>query len=172
MVDADRHWTTCPPTSPATAPSTPPPPAAWPPTPTASGDDSSSTPPSGRLLDRDSRTYRPPQDLTDHVIARDATCRFPGCEKPAAVCDLDHRTPYGTPGGVTTPANLDPLCEHHHRLKHEGGWTHHRDPDTGDSLWTSPRGTTYGRPAHTLPHSPPAEKPPPTPTEPEPRPPF
>src|SRR5581483_2137124 len=33
----------------------------------------------GQLVDYGRTVYRPPQDLTDHVIARDRTCRGPGC---------------------------------------------------------------------------------------------
>ena len=38
---------------------------------------------SGRLLDFGRATYRPPQDLADHVITRDRTCIFPTCDLPA-----------------------------------------------------------------------------------------
>ena len=44
----------------------------------------------GQLLDYGRRTYRPPANLTDHVIARDKRCTFPGCRCPARLCDLDH----------------------------------------------------------------------------------
>ena len=43
----------------------------------------------GRLLDYGRSTYRPPKDLTDHVIARDRTCRFPNCNRQACRCELD-----------------------------------------------------------------------------------
>src|SRR5215831_4704295 len=33
----------------------------------------------GQLLDYARRTHRPPANLTDHIIARDHTCTFPGC---------------------------------------------------------------------------------------------
>src|SRR5439155_17358582 len=32
-----------------------------------------------QVLDYGRRTYRPPANLADHVIARDRTCVFPGC---------------------------------------------------------------------------------------------
>ncbi len=124
---------------------------------------------SGRLMDYGTTTYRPPQDLQDFVIARDGLCRFPGCDVPAVACDLDHRQPYGIHGGATDSDNTDPLCRHHQRLKHEGGWTHDRDPDTGESVWTTLDGNRYGRPAHVLPHGRPVE--PPEPSDPGP-PPF
>ena len=44
-------------------------------------------PMTGRLLDFGRTTYRPPQDLADHVITRDRTCIFPTCGLPAVACD-------------------------------------------------------------------------------------
>jgi hypothetical protein len=31
-----------------------------------------------------------PDALRDFLIARDVTCRFPGCTRPAEACDIDH----------------------------------------------------------------------------------
>jgi hypothetical protein len=120
-------------------------------------------PASGTLLDYGRTTYAPPQDLVDHVIARDRTCRFPTCNRAADTCDLDHRKRWEN-GGATCDHNLDPLCRRHHRLL-DTGWTHHRDPDTGDSTWTDPTGQTWLKPATKLPTPPPVEPPP----EPEPK---
>lgn len=39
---------------------------------------------------------------------RDRTCRFPGCDRPAQFCDIDHTVPY--PYGFTHPSNLKCLC--------------------------------------------------------------
>jgi hypothetical protein len=39
------------------------------------------------------------------------TCRFPGCDKPAEVCDLDHTVPF--PTGPTHASNLKLLCRYH-----------------------------------------------------------
>ncbi len=33
--------------------------------------------------------YRPSAALAEYVRLRDLTCRFPGCDKPAEVCDID-----------------------------------------------------------------------------------
>jgi hypothetical protein len=102
------------------------------------------TDPQGRLLDYGRTTYRPPQDLTDFVVARDRRCRFPGCNRAARRCHIDHQHPYDA-GGSTSPCNCECLCEHHHRLKHETGWTVTGDPaDT--LLWTSPTGHQYRSP--------------------------
>src|SRR5215470_12141454 len=63
----------------------------------------------GQLLDYGRRTYRPPANLTHHVIARDKTCTFPGCRRAARLCDLDHHEPYSD-GGSTDPGNVATLC--------------------------------------------------------------
>ena len=47
--------------------------------------------------------YRPSAALAEFVRWRDLTCRFPGCDAPAAVCDIDHTVPY--PRGATHPSN-------------------------------------------------------------------
>ena len=38
--------------------------------------------------------YTPTLSTADFVRCRDLTCRFPGCDKPAQFCDLDHTVPY------------------------------------------------------------------------------
>ena len=56
--------------------------------------------------------YTPSKALCEFVRCRDLTCRFPGCDKPAQVCDLDHTVAY--PVGPTHPSNLKCLCRFHH----------------------------------------------------------
>jgi Domain of unknown function (DUF222) len=97
-------------------------------------------PVSGTVLDVGRRSYAPPAALADHVIARDRTCRFPGCGQPARRCDLDHTVPY--PRGTTSAANLAALCRHHHRLKHLTEWRVEQ-PEPGVLVWTSPTGHHY-----------------------------
>ncbi|MCU1657843.1 MAG: hypothetical protein JWO57_2499 [Pseudonocardiales bacterium] len=103
----------------------------------------------GRLLDYGTTTYRPPKDLTDKVIARDRTCRFLNCNRPARTCHIDHCTPFSH-GGPTSEANTHCLCSRHHHLKHETPWTVRQTGD-GDSNWTSPTGHRYLEPAATYP---------------------
>ncbi|HEY3259372.1 MAG TPA: DUF222 domain-containing protein [Pseudonocardiaceae bacterium] len=97
---------------------------------------------SGVLLDYGRTTYKPPAGLADFVRARDVTCRFPGCTRPAEKCELDHRIEY--PQGRTSAANLDALCVHHHQLKHSSNWRGDRLAN-GDYWWVSPAGKTYIR---------------------------
>lgn len=98
----------------------------------------------GHLLDA-SRSYHPPNRLREHVVARDRTCRFPGCRRQARRCELDHRLAWEH-GGATTESNLHALCSRHHHLKHEAtGWSVARSPDGGTN-WRSPTGHVYVEP--------------------------
>lgn len=89
--------------------------------------------------------YRPSTALADFVRCRDLTCRFPGCTRPADVCDVDHTIPYEA-GGLTHPSNLKCLCRKHHLLKTfwggPRGWTDRQLPDATVE-WTSPGRKTY-----------------------------
>lgn len=84
--------------------------------------------------------YIPSAVLAWFVRARDLTCRFPGCDRPAHRCDLDHTIAY--PYGPTQASNLTCLCRKHHLLKTFWGWRPEQWPD-GTVVWTSPRGRTY-----------------------------
>lgn len=106
---------------------------------------------SGTLLDYGRRVYQPPQQLTDHLLARDATCTAPGCRQPASRCEIDHTVPY--PHGSTSADNLATLCKHHHRAKDGGGFTVTRNRD-GWTTWTTPMGNTITTPPHRLWHPP------------------
>ncbi|MDV6974987.1 HNH endonuclease signature motif containing protein [Mycobacterium intracellulare] len=94
--------------------------------------------------DRAEPGYRPSTALAEFVRFRDLTCRFPGCDASADVCDIDHTVPF--PLGPTHPSNLKLLCRHHHLLKtfYTGpdGWRDRQLPD-GTVVWTSPTGHTY-----------------------------
>src|SRR5690606_38536727 len=64
--------------------------------------------------------YRPPRACQRFIRMRDLTCRFPGCDRPAQHCDIDHTIPY--PHGRTHPSNTKCLCRLHHLLKTFCGW--------------------------------------------------
>ena len=78
--------------------------------------------------------------LATFIRCRDLTCRFPGCDAPAEVCDVDHTIAY--PTGPTQASNLKCLCRKHHLLKIFGGWQDCQWPD-GTVVWTSPHAQTY-----------------------------
>ena len=63
-----------------------------------------------------SSSYITPIDIRAFVIGRDGTCRFPGCDRPAWECDMDHVIS-DADGGPTTAANLQALCRHCHNIK-------------------------------------------------------
>lgn len=85
--------------------------------------------------------YRPSKALADFVRCRDLTCRFPGCDVPAAECDLDHTVPHGD-GGATHASNLKCQCRSHHLLKTFWKWRDQQLPD-GTVIWAAPTGHTY-----------------------------
>jgi Domain of unknown function (DUF222) len=85
--------------------------------------------------------YVPSKALADFVRCRDLTCRWPGCDRPAWQCDLDHTIPYAQ-GGPTHAANLKCYCRIHHLVKTFWGWRDQQLPD-GTLILTSPAGRTY-----------------------------
>ena len=85
--------------------------------------------------------YRPAAPASNLVRARNRTCAFPGCRRPAAACDLDHTIPWDQ-GGPTCLCNLAPLCRKHHRTKQAPGWTL-AQPEPGTLEWTAPHGRRY-----------------------------
>jgi len=103
-------------------------------------------PHTGTVLSVGRESYAVPADLRRHLAVRDATCRFPGCGRRAARCDVDHVVAF-VDGGSTDADNLVHLCRHHHRLKHETSWRPapstgpHAPP--GSVTWTSPTGRTH-----------------------------
>jgi hypothetical protein len=105
-------------------------------------------PQTGALLDYGRETYQPPQALIDFLIARDRTCRFPGCRRSAALSDLDHAQSWDE-GGTTSLDNLGALCRRHHVLKTHGGWSIESHAD-GSCTWTSPLGKIYQTPARSI----------------------
>jgi len=58
------------------------------------------------------------------AMVRRRRCIWPGCD--IISCEVDHRIPW-VAGGVTNPANADPLCRRHNRLKATGYRSEH-DP--------------------------------------------
>jgi len=105
-------------------------------------------PSTGTLLDYGRDSYQPPQDLVDYLIARDRTCRFPGCRQSAARADIDHAEAWED-GGETSAANLGALCRRHHRMKTHGGWKLTSNED-GSCSWESPDGHHYFVPARPI----------------------
>jgi hypothetical protein len=85
--------------------------------------------------------YLPSKALADFVRCRDLTCRWPGCDRPATDCDIDHTIPYAA-GGPTHASNLKCFCRTHHLVKTFWGWREQQLPDA-TLILTSPAGHTY-----------------------------
>ena len=85
--------------------------------------------------------YRPSAALEHLIGMRQQVCAFPGCQRAARRCDLDHTIPYDQ-GGRTCECNLAPLCRRHHQAKQAPGWRLDQ-PEPGTMVWTTPSGRSY-----------------------------
>jgi hypothetical protein len=68
------------------------------------------------------------------IAARDGGCIAPGCDRPAAWCEVHHIKEFGA-GGNTDLADGVLLCRHHHMLMHNNGWRINR---IGGRYWLVP----------------------------------
>jgi hypothetical protein len=66
--------------------------------------------------------YVVPAHMRRALVLRDQGCQFPGCDRPAGVCDAHHLTSW-LRGGLTRIDNLVLVCSQHHRLLHRSEWT-------------------------------------------------
>jgi hypothetical protein len=95
-----------------------------------------------QLVDVITSKRRPTQTQKRIVETRNPTCVFPGCRMPARQSDLDHQNPWAVTHRTQT-SGLEPLCRHHHQLKHRA-WKLETNPSRPSSyIWTSPLGHTY-----------------------------
>ena len=87
--------------------------------------------PSGEPLDvgRAQRTFTGAQRRG--VIARDRFCRYPGCHRPPAFCEVHHVSWWIRDEGPTAVWNGILLCWHHHDLVHQRDLRIRRTPDDG-----------------------------------------
>ena len=72
-------------------------------------------------LDVGRATRTIPPAIRRAVTARDIGCVHPGCDIPAAWCDIHHVTPWAD-GGPTALPNLTLLCATHHWTIHHTDW--------------------------------------------------
>lgn len=100
-------------------------------------------PETGAVLSVGRDRYVPPSDLKNVIRARQGTCGFFGCSRPAEFSDLDHTEDWAR-DGTTGHTNLAFLCRAHHILKHHTAWCVTQAADGSGALtWTSPAGRTY-----------------------------
>ncbi len=98
-------------------------------------------PETGAVLSVGRDSYTVPKDLRNWLQVRDETCRFPGCNRLAINCDLDHSLDWQH-DGESRHDNLAHACEGHHQLKHHTRWAVEHTGD-GQLKWTSPSGHEY-----------------------------
>jgi hypothetical protein len=95
----------------------------------------------GIVIETSIKEYLPNPAMRRFIQRRDSTYRFPGCARNAKHCEPDHVIPYSR-GGPTAIWNLTSLCKHHHRVKHNAGWTLTMTRE-GTCTWTDPHGRQY-----------------------------
>jgi hypothetical protein len=83
--------------------------------------------------------------------ARDGSCTWPGCDRPAT-WSAAHHVVHWTHGGTTDLPNLILLCHRHHWMVHEGGWQLVRT-DEGQLLTVPPPVELYERALRASPQS-------------------
>jgi hypothetical protein len=94
-------------------------------------------------------TRQVPASLRKFVALRDGHCRYPGCARRAAFCEV-HHVVHWRDGGRTDAANLALLCRYHHHLVHDRAHALVLHPDAtldvtrpdGTVLSSRPRGPT------------------------------
>lgn len=96
----------------------------------------------GHVLDLGRRRYQVSGALRRLLVARDVTCRFPGCGRAAGRCQMDHVVPWDD-GGRTDADNLGALCTRHHQLKTHAGWQITASARDGTCTWQSPQHRIY-----------------------------
>ena len=76
------------------------------------------------------------------ITLRDGTCIIPGCDVPAAWCEI-HHVREAARGGPTSTDNGVLLCWHHHRTLETSGWLirmNHGVPEVRGLAWWDPSG--------------------------------
>ena len=96
----------------------------------------------GEVMDagRSSRTATRPQRRALRAMHR--TCAHPDCTVGFDQCRIHHVRWWWEHVGPTDLDNLLPVCETHHHLVHEGGWTLTMTPDRV-ATWVRPDGTVH-----------------------------
>jgi hypothetical protein len=98
-------------------------------------------PATGTAVEAATRRHDPPARVSETLIVRDQTCRWPGCRRPARRCQRDH-VPKHRENGVTQLALMAMFCEPHHDLKDFGDWIVTAEPG-GVLRFQAPTGHVY-----------------------------
>jgi hypothetical protein len=75
------------------------------------------------------------------IEAMQSTCSHPDCNVTIDDCRIHHLEPW-TSGGRTDLDSMAPVCESHHHLVHEGGWSFTMSSDR-TATWFRPDGEVY-----------------------------
>jgi len=94
----------------------------------------------GQLVALSTKSYAPTSPIWRHVVAEQASCYRPNCDRPATHCELDHIDAW--PSGPTNTANLQPACKSDHKAKHSPGFSL-RHGDNGSICLTTPAGFAH-----------------------------
>ncbi len=96
----------------------------------------------GEVLDvgRTRRTANRAQRRALRAMHR--SCAHPDCTVAFSACDIHHIRWWTKHHGPTDIDNMIPLCERHHHLIHEGGWSVSMTPDR-TVTWTRPDGAIH-----------------------------
>jgi hypothetical protein len=78
-----------------------------------------------------------PAHLLRYLKKRDGGCRFPGCARRRHL--HAHHIKHWVNGGPTDITNLVMVCNRHHSLLHEGGWSLSGNPEPGPGRGSSLR---------------------------------
>jgi hypothetical protein len=99
-------------------------------------------PRNGLPLDVGSAYRIVPPWIRKAVLARDRTCRWPGCDAPRAWLDIHHVMPWAIYHRTTVDECLA-LCRFHHVRVHDCGWGLEFDVRSGQVTITRPDGRPY-----------------------------
>jgi hypothetical protein len=75
------------------------------------------------------------------IEAMQRTCSHPDCTITIDDCRIHHLDPWHR-GGATNVDRMAPVCESHHHLVHEGGWSLEMSPDRVGT-WIRPDGVVH-----------------------------
>lgn len=106
------------------------------------------TDPAGNFVELSTESYAPTEPICRWCVARDVTCVWPGCSRPASIIEFDHRVRF--PFGKTSTRNIQCLCRRHHMVKHSEGFEVVLEED-GSFTWTSRFGSVFRTPAPEMP---------------------
>ncbi len=101
--------------------------------------------PRGRIVDLGSLQRVFTANQRRAILARDGGCVIPGCDVPAAWCEIHHVKPHAR-GGQTHTDNGVMLCYYHHRhIEHNGWQVRMRDgtPQVRAPKWKDPTGAWH-----------------------------